>query len=52
MVTPSVEVAKMGLHLERAMLSVLNTGSKPKPEKKIQNRKLDLVKCKTGILSF
>ena len=39
MVTPSVEVAKMGLHLERAMLSVLNTGSKPKPEKKNSKQK-------------
>ena len=52
MVTGSVEVIKMGLHLERTMLPVLNTASKPKPEKKIQNRKFDLVKCKTGILSF
>ena len=35
MVTRSVEVAKMGLHLERAMLPVLpqNIASKRKPEK-------------------
>ena len=39
MVTRSVEVVKMGLHLERAMLSVLNTGSKPKPEKKNSKQK-------------
>ena len=33
--TRLVEVVKMGLHLERAMLPVLsqNTASKPKPEK-------------------
>ena len=35
MVTRSVEVVKMGLHLERAILPVLpqNIASKPKPEK-------------------
>ena len=35
MVTRSVEVAKMGLHLQRAMLPVLpqNIASKRKPEK-------------------
>ena len=35
MVTRSVEVAKMGLHLERAILPVLpqNIASKRKPEK-------------------
>ena len=35
MVTRSVEVVKMGQHLERAMLPVLpqNTASKPKPGK-------------------
>ena len=35
MVTRSIEVVKMGLHLERAILPVLpqNIASKPKPEK-------------------
>ena len=35
MVTRSVEVVKIGLHLERAILPVLpqNIASKPKPEK-------------------
>ena len=54
MVTRSVEVVKMGLHLERAILPVLpqNIASRPKPEKEFQNRKHDLIKCKTGILFF
>ena len=43
MVTFSVEVVKMGLYIERAMLPVLpqNTASKPKPEKEeiISNQK-------------
>ena len=43
MVTRSVEVVKMGLHLERAILPVLpqNIASKPKPEKEKNNFKTE-----------
>ena len=43
MVTRSVEVVKIGLHLERAILPVLpqNIASKPKPEKEKNNFKTE-----------
>ena len=42
-VTRSIEVVKMGLHLERAILPVLpqNIASKPKPEKEKNNFKTE-----------
>ena len=43
MVTRLIEVVKMGLHLERAILPVLpqNIASKPKPEKEKNNFKTE-----------
>ena len=43
MVTHLVEVVKMGLHLEQAILPVLpqNVASKPKPEKEKNNFKTE-----------
>ena len=43
MVTRSVEIVKIGLHLERAILPVLpqNIASKPKPEKEKNNFKTE-----------